>query len=264
MTKQTKRLLEIMAKLRDPNEGCPWDLEQSFETIAPHTIEEAYEVAEAISENDLPSLKDELGDLLFQVVYHAQMAEELGAFTYEDVAHAISEKMIRRHPHVFGDLQIATAEAQTANWEQQKAAEREKKASEAGKKHSALDGVTRGLPALTRAMKLQNRAMRVGFDWPSADDVLPKIEEELFEVKQEMVPNPDKDRLTEEIGDLLFSCVNLARKLSIDPEMALRKANVKFEHRFATMEKILGKPIEDASLEEMDAKWGQAKKFDGP
>jgi len=262
MTEQTDRLIEIMAKLRNPDGGCPWDLVQTFETIAPHTIEEAYEVADAISEDDMPSLKDELGDLLFQVVYHSQMANELGAFSYEDVAQAISDKMIRRHPHVFGDMEINSAEAQTTNWEQQKEAERRKMAEAQGETHSALKGVTRGLPALTRAGKLQNRAARVGFDWQSADDVIPKIEEELREVQDEMTKRPDAERLMEEIGDLLFSCVNLARKLSIDPETALRKANRKFEHRFAKMEQLLEKPIEEASLGEMDAKWNEAKKID--
>ncbi len=262
MTEQTKRLLEIMAKLRDLDGGCPWDLEQTFETIAPHTIEEAYEVADAISEKDMPSLKDELGDLLFQVVYHSQLANELGEFSYDDVAKAISEKMIRRHPHVFGDLDIATADAQTENWEQQKAAERKKKAEQEGADHSALDGVTRGLPALTRAGKLQNRAARVGFDWPDADGALEKVFEELEEVREEMENANDQKRLSSEIGDLLFSCVNLARKLAIDPETALRDANHKFEHRFKAMEKGLDKLVEDASLEEMDAQWEKAKKFD--
>jgi len=262
MTDQTQRLLDIMAQLRNPDGGCPWDLEQSFETIAPHTIEEAYEVADAISENDLDSLKDELGDLLFQVVYHAQLASELKAFDYNDVAQAISDKMIRRHPHVFGDLDIATAEAQTENWEKHKAAERKRKAEEAGERHSALSGVTRGLPALTHALKLQNRAARVGFDWPSPEGVIAKVREEVSEVEAEVSQGSDKDRLAEEIGDLLFSCVNLARKLSIDPETALRKANGKFEHRFEHMEDLLGKPVEEASLEEMDARWNEAKKFD--
>lgn len=268
MSNETDRLLEIMARLRDPERGCPWDVEQSFATIAPHTIEEAYEVADAIAENDLDGLKGELGDLLFQVVFHAQMASEDGAFGYEDVARAIADKMIERHPHVFGDASVEDADAQTRAWEEQKAAERAAKAAAEGRRPSHLDGVTRGLPALTRAVKLQNRAARVGFDWPDAAPILDKVREELDEVSVE-IDTPDgaeRDaRLADELGDLLFTCVNLARKLGVDPEAALRGTNSKFERRFRRVEQDLsaaGTPVEDAGLEAMEAAWQAAKQHD--
>jgi MazG family protein len=255
-----ERLRRIMARLRDPDGGCPWDLEQNFATIAPHTIEEAYEVADAIAADDMAALSDELGDLLFQVVYHAQMAAERGAFDFDDVARAIADKMVRRHPHVFGDTEIATAAAQTRAWKEHKAEERRRRALAEQDAHSALDGVTVGLPALTRALKLQKRAARVGFDWPSAADVLHKIDEEVIEVKREMGGRPE--RIGDEIGDLLFSVVNLARHLEIDPEGALRQANRKFEHRFRAMEKRLGAtghPVGTASLDEMEVAWQAVK-----
>ncbi|WP_286831433.1 MULTISPECIES: nucleoside triphosphate pyrophosphohydrolase [Kordiimonas] len=255
-------LLEIMRKLRDPDGGCPWDLEQSFETIVPHTIEEAYEVDEAIRHHDMESLKDELGDLMFQVVFHAQMAMEAGHFAFDDVINAISDKMVRRHPHVFGDASIETADAQTAAWETQKAKERQKKADEQGKIASVLDGVSISLPSLLRAVKLQKRAARVGFDWPETACVLNKMQEEAAELVEEYKKGTDKDRLKEEFGDLLFVMANLARHMDIDPEEALRGGNAKFERRFHRIEALLaekGKEPAQSSLEEMDRLWDQAK-----
>ncbi|MBI3515069.1 MAG: nucleoside triphosphate pyrophosphohydrolase, partial [Proteobacteria bacterium] len=209
-----ERLLEVMRRLRDPKSGCPWDVEQSFATIAPYTIEEAYEVAEAIQNHDMAALQDELGDLLLQVVFHAQMAAEDQKFDFDAVAAAIADKMIRRHPHVFADQTVDGAAAQTKAWEAQKAEERAAKARAAGTPPSALDGVTVGLPALTRALKLQKRAGRVGFDWKEAPPILDKIAEELGELRHEMAaPARDPDRLEDELGDLLFACANLARHL---------------------------------------------------
>ena len=249
------RLLAIMARLRDPDTGCPWDIEQDFDTIAPYTIEEAYEVADAIARKDFDNLRDELGDLLLQVAYHAQMADEADEFTFDDVVRAISDKMVRRHPHVFGaESRDKSAEQQTADWERLKAAER------AGAKDnaSALDGVISGLPALTRAVKLQNRAARVGFDWPDAGLVIDKIAEECDELRQAQ----GSAEVAEEFGDLLFAVANLARHLSLDPEAALRAANLKFTTRFQAVEEALrakGKRAEDSSLEEMDRLWDAAK-----
>jgi MazG family protein len=256
------RLLEIMARLRDPVSGCPWDREQTFATIAPYTIEEAYEVAEAIGHDDMAALKDELGDLLFQVVFHARMAEEAGAFDFAAVAAALADKMVRRHPHVFGPAEVRSAEAQTIAWEAHKAAEREARARAAGRAASVLDGVTAALPALTRAVKLQSRAARVGFDWPDRGPVLDKIEEEIAELKAELVEGAAPERVSEEFGDLLFVIANLARHLRIDPETALRAANAKFERRFRRIEALLaerGKRPEQSDLAEMDALWDQAK-----
>jgi nucleoside triphosphate diphosphatase len=256
-----KRLISIMALLRDPDKGCPWDIEQTFATIAPHTIEEAYEVAEAIEQNDMPALVDELGDLLLQVVFHARMAEEDALFSFDDVAGAICDKLVRRHPHIFADADIKTMEAQTRSWESLKAQERKDKSDDKAL-HSALDGVTTGLPALTRALKLQKRAARVGFDWHQASDVLAKFDEESSEMAAEMASDADKERLQDELGDLLFTCVNLARKLDIDPETALRHGNAKFERRFKAIEVMLaaeGKTPETSNLEEMEALWDRAK-----
>jgi len=260
------RLLAVMARLRDPNGGCPWDVAQNFATIAPYTIEEAYEVADAIARNDMPALKDELGDLLLQVVFHARMAEEAGLFNFTDVAEAISAKMIRRHPHVFGDAKIKDAAAQTVSWENIKAAERAAaQASAPSVPASVLDGVPAGMPAMKQAEKLQKRAARVGFDWTEAKDVLGKIREELEEVAAEFEQQDTdgaSDRLTDEVGDLLFACVNLARKANIDPGMALRGTNLKFERRFRRVEVLLaaqGRAPAQASLEEMEALWVQAK-----
>jgi ATP diphosphatase len=256
------RLLDVMAKLRDPETGCPWDVAQDFATIAPYTIEEAYEVAEAIAEKDWPALKDELGDLLFQVVFYAQMAREDGLFDFEIIAEGVAEKMVRRHPHVFGDVSVADAEAQTDAWEAHKAAERTAKAEAEGRAVSVLDGVTTALPALTRAAKLQARAARVGFDWPIVAAVIDKIDEEIGELRVEFDAGADRDRVMDEIGDLLFACVNLVRHAGIDPESALRQGNAKFERRFRRIEEMLsedGRNPEQSSLEEMDRLWDAVK-----
>lgn len=264
-----ERLLHVMQRLRDPKNGCPWDIEQTFETIAPYTIEEAYEVAEAITLNDMDALKDELGDLLLQVVYHAQMASEEKAFDFNDVADAISEKMVRRHPHVFAGQSIETAEAQTAAWEAQKAAERAQKAEAEGRTASILDGVSAAYPALMRAVKIQKRVVRVGFDWPETRGVFDKIEEELEELEVEVGgweagdhSEQRREDIEDEMGDLLFTVVNLARHLNIDPETALRRCNAKFEMRFRYMESALtkdGKNIEDSSIDVLEELWQEAK-----
>ena len=249
-------LLAIMARLRDPNGGCPWDVEQNFATIAPYTIEEAYEVAEAIAKGDMAELRDELGDLLLQVVFHAQMAAEAGSFTFDDVVTSISEKMIRRHPHVFADADIKTADAQTENWEVIKAAERKDK-----KRERVLDDVPTALPALMRAQKLQARAARVGFDWPDVSGVIAKIREELMEVEQAMLAE-DKAAVADELGDLLFAVTNLARFTGHDAENCLRGTNAKFIRRFNYVEDGItaqGKAMVDASLNEMGALWDEAK-----
>ena len=245
-----------MAALRDPASGCPWDNEQTFATIAPYTIEEAYEVADAIARADMASLPDELGDLLFQVVYHARMAEEAGRFDFAQVARTIADKMIRRHPHVFGDAAARNAAEQTVAWETHKTAERAARA-ETG----TLAGVPAGLPALTRAAKLTARAGRVGFDWPDAQAVLRKLDEEIAEVRAEL-PDANPERLADEVGDLLFVLANLARKLDLDPETCLRQANQKFARRFNAMEQDVvstGKILSDLSLENMEAIWQKIK-----
>jgi MazG family protein len=256
------RLLAVMAWLRDRQHGCPWDVEQTFRTIAPYTIEEAYEVADAIDRDDLGGLKEELGDLLLQVVYHAQMAHESGAFGFADVASAIADKMVDRHPHVFGDARVATAEAQTVSWEARKAIERAAKRAGA-EPAGALDGVARALPALLRAEKIQKRAARVGFDWKQTGPVIDKIEEELDELRAELEAGDiDQARLTDELGDVLFAVANLARHCKIDPEAALRATNDKFERRFRHIERRLaeaGRKPADATLEEMEALWQEAK-----
>ncbi len=257
------RLLEIMSRLRAPQGGCPWDLAQTFASIAPHTVEEAYEVVEAIETGDRAALKDELGDLLFQVVFYAQMAKEEGSFDFADVVAAICDKMERRHPHVFGDQTIADVQAQTVQWEAQKARERQQKAG--NQRQSALAGVSTALPAQTRALKLQARAGRVGFDWPEAAQVFDKIAEEIEEVRAELGDTVDQDRLEDEVGDLLFACVNLARKLKVDPETALRRGNRKFERRFHHIERELagqGRTPGEASLDEMEALWAAAKRLE--
>ena len=255
------RLLQVMARLRDPERGCPWDLEQDFASIAPYTIEEAYEVADAIARGDLAALKDELGDLLLQVVYHARMAEEVGLFDFDQVAAAITDKMMRRHPHVFGSAEVDDARAQGHAWEAAKATER---ASRAGAEGAArvLDDVPLALPALVRAGKLQRRAARVGFDWPEPVQVVDKIEEEIAEVRAELGRSASLERLSDEIGDLLFALVNLARHLEVDAEASLRLANAKFERRFGAIEDALragGRRFADVSLDEMEALWQQAK-----
>lgn len=253
---ELRRLLDIMAALRAPRGGCPWDLEQTFETIAPYTIEEAYEVADAIARQHFPALQDELGDLLFQVVYHARMAEEEGRFAFADVARAIADKMVRRHPHVFGDAAARDASTQTAAWEAQKTMERAARA-EIG----ALAGVPEGLPALTRAAKLTARAARVGFDWPDAGAVLEKLDEEAAELKAEL-PEGAPERLADEVGDLLFVLANLARKLGLEPEECLRRANRKFVNRFRRMEDTTGNKgfsLGEMSLDAMEEVWREIK-----
>ena len=264
------RLLEVMARLRDPAGGCPWDLEQSFETIAPYTIEEAYEVAEAIRQDDREALRDELGDLLLQVVFHAQMAREDGSFDFDEVARGIADKMIRRHPNVFTDEDSEarhSAPAQMRSWEAQKAAEREARAHAEGRRPSVLDGVALALPALLRTEKLQKRAARVGFDWPDRAPVFDKVLEEVAEVREAVAARnsstPPESRVSEEVGDLLFACVNLARHLGVEPEAALRAANAKFTARFRHVEAALADSGRDAAavgFAELDKLWEEAKK----
>ncbi|HJM51960.1 MAG TPA: nucleoside triphosphate pyrophosphohydrolase [Alphaproteobacteria bacterium] len=257
-----ERLLDIMAKLRHPEDGCPWDSEQTFATIAPYTIEEAYEVAEAIGEDDHAALCEELGDLLFQVIFHARMAEEAGAFAFADVVAAVCDKMVRRHPHIFADAQVADAGAQTVAWEAAKAAERATKAERAGRVASILDDVPHGFPALLRALKLQKRASRVGFDWQTALPALAKIEEEIGELRSEIAAGGSPERLADEIGDGLFSFVNVARHLAIDPESALRGTNAKFERRFRHIEAKLAaseESLAEMSLDDLDRLWEEAK-----
>lgn len=254
-------LLDLMARLRSPDGGCPWDLEQTFATIAPHTIEEAYEVADAIERGDLHHLKDELGDLLFQVVFYAQMAKEQGAFDFHAIAAAITEKMVRRHPHVFGtQVGIDDAQAQVDNWEALKAVERQTK-GESDQPIGALADVSRGFPALMRAHKLQKRAARVGFDWPDVAPVFDKFREEVAELEAE-IEKRDERAIEHEIGDLLFTCVNLARKLGVDGEVALARANGRFESRFGYIEQTLwaeGKTVDGTDLNELDRLWSAAK-----
>jgi len=258
------RLLELMARLRDPTGGCPWDVAQDFASIAPYTIEEAYEVAEAIARRDMEALREELGDLLLQVVFHARMAEEAGEFDFEAVAAAISEKLIRRHPHVFADATERDAEGVHLAWEAHKAAERAAKSAKRQEAPSALDGVALALPALARAQKLQSRAARVGFDWTEAATILDKIEEEIAELREEMAAAERAPaRIEDELGDLLFALVNLGRRLELDAEGALRHANAKFERRFRRVEALLaerGTTPSQSTLDEMDRLWGQAKR----
>jgi len=261
-----ERLLGIMARLRDPATGCPWDIQQTFATIAPYTIEEAYEVADAIDRNDLGDLRDELGDLLLQVVFHARMAEEAQAFAFGDVVEAICDKMTRRHPHVFADAQVGSAAAQTQAWDGHKRAERSAAGDADG---SALAGIARGLPEWQRALKLQQRAARIGFDWPGPEPVIAKLHEEIEEVRVEFAATalePDdaqaRDRLEDEIGDILFVCANLARHAKVDPGSALRRANRKFERRFRAMETLAaaeGVALQSLDLDAQDAYWNRAK-----
>ena len=265
-----EKLTGIMAQLRDPQQGCPWDLEQSFETIVPHTLEEAYEVAETIETGEISELCGELGDLLFQVVFYARLAEEQGMFNFDQVVDGIVDKLVRRHPHVFGDEDITDIEAQTRAWESHKAQERAEKDGNA----SALAGVAIALPALTRSVKLQKRAAQVGFDWPTIAPVFDKVNEELDEVKQEidlefrndnaletsLIKN--KQRIEEEVGDLLFACTNLARHARVNPETALRRSNRKFEKRFSQMEAIASKnslALGSLDIEKWEQLWEQVK-----
>jgi len=261
-------LLALMAVLRDPDRGCPWDQKQSFSTIAPYTIEEAYEVADAIARGDIADLKDELGDLLLQVAYHACMAEETGAFGFGDVADGITRKMIRRHPHVFGDEKLRAEIDIRGLWDRIKSEEAREKQSDAdagpSEPPSSLDGVPQGLPALTRSVKLQKKAAKVGFDWSETGPIIAKIREELGELEDE-IASGDRPRIEEEYGDLLFVLANLARRLEVDPETALRNANLKFQRRFRHIEARLseaGKSAEEASLDEMDAFWNEAKQLE--
>jgi ATP diphosphatase len=249
------RLLEIMAALRDPRRGCPWDIKQTFETIAPYTIEEAYEVADAIERRDYADLRDELGDLLLQVVYHGQLAREAGHFEFSDVVANLSEKMVRRHPHVFGEAD-KEMENIKQRWEESKALERSAK-----QRAGILSGVALALPALKRAQKLQKRAKHAGFDWPAVAPVLAKLREEIAELEQAMAEG-NADKKTEELGDLLFTCVNLARHLHVDAEESLRAANHKFERRFNAVEQkvlAMGKKVQECTLEELDQLWDQVK-----
>lgn len=263
---QIRRLLGIMAALRNPDGGCPWDLEQDFASIAPYTIEEAYEVADAIGRNDMAGLQDELGDLLFQAVFHARMAEEAGAFDFADVARAIADKMERRHPHVFGPHvfggdRVASVEAQSAAWEEHKARERVEKSQRDGESASVLDDVPAALPALLRAHKLGRRMARVGFDWPDALAITEKVTEELGELRTE-IRRGDEDRIAEELGDLLFTVAQAGRRLGIDPEEALRRANRKVESRFRAVENRIrqdGADIAALSMDDLERYWTEAK-----
>ena len=267
------KLLEVMAALRHPNTGCPWDIEQTFESIAPYTIEEAYEVADAIERGNIPDLKEELGDLLLQVVYHSRIAEEQRKFDFDDVADAVTEKMINRHPHVFGTEEERAAGAEPGFWERLKAEEKRKKEEQrrlaglpvtTSTSSSAIDGVPPTMPALTRAQKLQSKAARIGFDWPSLAPVFDKLDEELSELKS-AIANQGQNEINEEFGDLLFVVANIARHLNLDPEASLRAANAKFTKRFQRMEALLtgqqpGRSITDkAPLELLDTLWDRAK-----
>lgn len=250
-----------MKALRDETNGCPWDQEQTFRSLASHTLEEAYEVVEAIENDDISALQDELGDLLFQVIFYARLAEEQGLFDFDDIAAGISEKLTRRHPHVFGDANIIDAEEQTLAWEEQKATERAQQQGHTG----SLSGVALALTALTRAAKLQRRAARVGFDWPEIEPVFAKVLEELGEVREEVDEATSHERIEEEIGDLLFACVNLARHAKVDPETALRKSNRKFQQRFEIMESHVPAGVNSLSeldLESWEQLWQQAKDED--
>ena len=255
---QLRALIDVMAKLRDPVDGCAWDLQQDHASIAPYTIEEAYEVQDAIEQNDMEALRDELGDLLLQVVFQARIGEESGHFDFADIAQSITDKMIRRHPHIFGDHEYRSAEEQRQAWEDLKAEERLAKNAT-----RLLDDVATTLPAMMRAFKLQKRAARVGFDWPDSQQVLAKVKEELAEVEAELTPDQmDHDRVQDEIGDVLFSVINLARKLNVDPEEALKSTNKKFINRFNYVEEAIvynGKNLNNTPLDEMEDLWQRAK-----
>ena len=258
-----KQLIEIMRALRDPKSGCPWDLQQDFQSLIPYTIEEAYEVADAIERNDLDDIKNELGDLLFQIIFYSQLAAEQQAFDFNDVVQAISDKLTRRHPHVFADAKIKNAEDQTKEWEKLKQQERKEKAEDSISKLSHLDDVSRTLPSLMRAEKLQKRAAREGFDWPNIEGVVAKINEELEEVQQELdAEEQDQLRIEDEIGDLFFSCINLSRRTGVDAEQSLRKANLKFERRFRSLEKIASSKnlqVSDMTTDELENLWKEVK-----
>ena len=258
-----EQLLEIMASLRNKDSGCPWDIEQDFKSISAYTVEEAYEVADAIERNDMHDLKDELGDLLFQVVFHAQMAKELGAFDFDDVVRAISDKLVRRHPHVFGDEQVESHAQLAERWEQHKQQERDNKTSDANV-CSALDDIASTLPALRWSQKLQKRAAATGFDWPTISPVFDKLNEELTELKVEIAHENNHQRILDEFGDVLFVCVNLAMHLDVNAEESLRYANNKFISRFKTMEQLItgdGQSLDKMSLDEMEDYWQKSKKL---
>ena len=257
-----ERLLSIMSRLRDPESGCPWDRAQTFKTIVPHTLEEAYEVAETIEHGDYDALCDELGDLLFQIVFYAQLAKEDSRFEFADVVNAISDKLERRHPHVFADAHFENEQEQTRHWESLKQQEREAKSDSSAEQTSLLDGITRSLPALSLARKLQSRAARVGFDWPDAKGVFAKLREELGELQEAW---EDEEKRAEEMGDLLFTCVNLCRHVDLDPEQVLRQANQKFESRFRAMEQTTladSGSLEALSTEQLETLWQQVKDSD--
>jgi nucleoside triphosphate diphosphatase len=262
MSTNIQRLIDIMARLRDPESGCPWDLEQTFKTIAPHTIEETYELVEAIESGEPHAIKDELGDVLLQVVFYAQMGREAGLFNFDSVAGYLADKLIERHPHIFGEREAKTARDVLDNWEKDKEAKRAAQAESEGRLTSVLDGVSAALPAATRAVKLQKRAATVGFDWAEARDVFAKIKEEIGELENEVEAKANKSFLEDELGDVFFAVTNLARKLKIDPETALRSTNRKFERRFRKIEESLaaqGKNITAVSLDEMERLWNEIK-----
>lgn len=260
-----EELLAVVARLRDPDHGCPWDRAQDFRSIVPHTLEEAYEVADAIERDDRSAMRDEIGDLLFQVVFYAQMGCETGSFDFEAIARGVTDKLIRRHPHVFGDRQETTVDSQHATWEAIKAEERVDRAS-GDITPSALDDVPRALPALTRSRKLQSRAARIGFDWPEPGQVIDKVREELGELEEALGDSPrDQRHVHEEMGDLLLACVNLSRQIGVDPEQALRDGNAKFERRFRGLEAIIadtGEDLEAAGFDRLEAAYQQAKARD--
>jgi MazG family protein len=261
-----EKLQAIMARLRDPKTGCPWDVKQDFASIAPYTIEEAYEVADAIARKDMDDLRDELGDLLFQVVFHTQMACENNSFTLDDVINGICDKMERRHPHVFGTDEQIAAGVQAGDWEKHKEAERAKKAKKNLGSLSILDGIARTLPRLKRSQKLQDRAARVGFDWPDLGPVFDKLDEEVSELKEALNTPENTEHIADELGDILFVCTNLARKLNVDAEGALERSNIKFERRFAYIEKCLAEQnitLDDADLDLMERYWVEAKGQEG-
>ena len=261
-----QQLLDIMQALRDPKKGCPWDLEQNFQSLIPYTIEETYEVVDAIERNNIDDIKNELGDLLFQIVFYSQLADEQELFNFNDVAHAISEKLTRRHPHVFANTKVKNAAEQTREWEKIKQQEREEKAGERISELSILDDVSRTLPSLMRSEKLQKRAAKEGFDWENINDVMVKVQEELDEVQQELdAVKQDKQKIEDEIGDLFFSCINLSRHAGLDAEQCVRKANLKFERRFRELEKIAHKralKINQMSVEALEALWKEVKTFE--